>query len=124
MDRYIFSVPKAVTATQIDFDDYQSLVQAVLLCGAPSKTVDEIKKFTDEHIVQHDDIKYLLIEDWIAGTVKNPIAAKHGDYVVVYDNPYNNMRTIEVVEQIIFERYATKMADIMRKSKSINKEDE
>lgn len=42
MEQYFYRIPKIVTAVQIDFNNYQTLVQAIILCGK-NKAVENIK---------------------------------------------------------------------------------
>lgn len=113
MEQYFYKIPKIVTATQIDFNNYQTLVQAVIMCGK-NKAVENIKKYIDEHIGTVDNIKYLVLQNWYTNT-DSQIGAKQDDYVIMYTNPYNNEKTIEVVEPLIFNQYCTKMSDVVKR---------
>lgn len=112
MEQYFCKIPKIVTATQIDFNNYQTLVQAVIMCGK-NKAVENIKKYIDEYIGEVDNIKYLVLQNWYTNT-DSQIGAKQDDYVVMYTNPYNNEKTIEVVEPLIFNQYCKKMSDVVK----------
>lgn len=112
MEQYFYKIPKIVTATQIDFNNYQTLVQAVILCGK-NKAVENIKKYIDEHIGEIDDVKYLVLQNWYTNT-DSQIGAKQDDYVVMYTNPYNNEKIIEVVEPLVFNQYCKKMSEIVK----------
>lgn len=114
MEQYFCKIPKIVTATQIDFDNYQTLVQAVIMCGK-NKAVENLKKYIDEHIGEVEGIKYLVLKNWYTNT-DGEIGAKQDDYVLMYTNPYNNEKTIEVVEPLIFNQYCKKMNDIVKES--------
>lgn len=112
MEQYFYRIPKIVTAVQIDFNNYQTLVQAVILCGK-NKAVENIKKYIDEHIGIVDGEQYLVVQNWYTNT-DNQIGAKQDDYVVMYTNPYNNERSIEVVDPLVFNQYCKKMSDIVK----------
>lgn len=114
MEQYFCKIPKIVTATQIDFSNYQTLVQAVIICGK-NKAVENLKKYIDEHVGEVEGIKYLVLKNWYTKT-DSEIGAKQDDYVVMYTNPYNNEKTIEVIEPLIFNQYCKRLNDIVKES--------
>ena len=114
MEQYFCKIPKIVTATQIDFGNYQTLVQAVIMCGK-NKAVENLKKYIDEHIGEIEGVKYLILKNWYTNT-DSEIGAKQDDYVLMYTNPYNNEKTIEVVEPLIFNQYCKKMNEVVKES--------
>lgn len=112
MEQYFYKIPKIVSAVQIDFNDYQTLVQAVILCGK-NKAVENLKKYIDEHIGEVEGTKFLVLRNWYTNT-DSEIGAKQDDYVLMYHNPYNNEKIIEVVEPLVFNQYCQKMRDIVK----------
>ena len=87
-------------------------IMELLNCGK-NKAVENIKKYIDEHIGIVDGEKYLVVQNWYTNT-DNQIGAKQDDYVVMYTNLYNNERSIEVVDPIVFNQYCKKMSGIVK----------
>ena len=58
MEQYFYRIPKIVTAVQIDFNNYRTLVQAVILCGK-NKSAEDIKKYIDKNNMNLNNIFYV-----------------------------------------------------------------